>query len=129
LFDEPDPVATHTPLLSPSPVQGDSYHAARNAVVGQFDREYLTALVRRTGGNMSEAARAAGLDRTTLYRIMERIGLRRSLLIGELQQGDLPSDTEAGTVGPSGSPGIGLIEDFVAAQTAGGRMATRAPVN
>jgi DNA-binding NtrC family response regulator len=130
LLDEADPVATHTSL---SNVHEDGYYVARNEVVGQFEREYVTALVRRTGGNMSEAARAAGLDRTTLYRIMERIGLRRSLLIRPLKQGqpfvEPPSETAAGGVGATGSPGIGLIEDFVAAQRAGGRAANRAPVN
>ncbi|HEY3279115.1 MAG TPA: sigma-54 dependent transcriptional regulator [Gemmatimonadales bacterium] len=56
----------------------ESYHVARERVIGQFERQYLTWLVSRAGGNMSKAARIAGVDRTTLYRLMERHGLQRS---------------------------------------------------
>jgi len=57
---------------------GESYHAARDRVIAQFERQYLTWLINRAGGNMSKAARIAGVDRTTLYRLMERHGLQRS---------------------------------------------------
>jgi transcriptional regulator of acetoin/glycerol metabolism len=46
-------------------------------VIAQFERQYLTELVRAADGNMSKAARLAGVDRTTLYRLMERHGLQR----------------------------------------------------
>ena len=49
-------------------------------MVAQFERRYLTALVKRAGGNMSKAARLAGVDRTTLYRLMERHGLQREMV-------------------------------------------------
>src|SRR5258708_7196364 len=55
----------------------ESYHAARDRVIAQFERQYLTWLVNRASGNMSNAARIAGVDRTTLYRLMERHGLQR----------------------------------------------------
>jgi transcriptional regulator of acetoin/glycerol metabolism len=46
-------------------------------LVERFEREYLTHLVARTGGNMSESARQAGIDRTTLYRLMDKHKLAR----------------------------------------------------
>jgi DNA-binding NtrC family response regulator len=59
---------------------GESYHAARERLLSSFERRYLTRLVQQAGGNMSKAARIAGVDRTTLYRLMERHGLERGLL-------------------------------------------------
>ena len=38
-------------------------------------------LVERAQGNMSKAARIAGVDRTTLYRLMEKHGLHRDTII------------------------------------------------
>lgn len=55
----------------------ESYHDARERVIAQFETQYLTWLLNRATGNMSKAARIAGVDRTTLYRLMERHGLQR----------------------------------------------------
>ena len=46
-------------------------------MIAQFERDYLTRLVARASGNMSKAARQANVDRTTLYRLMEKHGLQR----------------------------------------------------
>jgi len=52
------------------------FHEAKDALVARFEREYLTDLVERAGGNLSQAARAAGLERKFLYKLLERAGLR-----------------------------------------------------
>src|SRR5882672_9009559 len=52
----------------------EPYYAARDRLIAEFELRYLTKLVSRAGGNMSRAARAAAVDRTTLYRLMERHG-------------------------------------------------------
>lgn len=50
----------------------EPYHDAREKVIAEFERTYLAEVVRRAGGNMSHAARLAGVDRTTLYRLMQK---------------------------------------------------------
>ena len=62
----------------------DAYHVAKDKLVAQFEKEYLARLVSRAGGNMSRAARLAGIDRTTLYRLMEKHELRRDEYSGTL---------------------------------------------
>ncbi len=69
----------------------ESYHTARDRVIGQFERQYLTWLVSRASGNMSKAARIAGVDRTTLYRLMERHGLQRSGNAGWVVEREIPA--------------------------------------
>ena len=61
----------------PSGLYGESFHAAKEQLVTHFEREYLNRLSTRAAGNMSRAARLAGVDRTTLYRLMEKHGMRR----------------------------------------------------
>ncbi len=57
------------------------FHEAKEALIARFEREYLAQVVARTGGNMSEAARQAGIDRTTLYRLMEKHELSRGAFV------------------------------------------------
>src|ERR671931_1921335 len=62
------------PAESPAPaaVMEEAYHGAKDRIVAQFEKEYLTRLVTRAGGNMSKAARLASIDRTTLYQLMDK---------------------------------------------------------
>jgi transcriptional regulator with PAS, ATPase and Fis domain len=60
----------------------DAYHVAKDQVLANFEKTYVTRLVARASGNMSKAARLASVDRTTLYRLLERHGFRRDLSDG-----------------------------------------------
>jgi DNA-binding NtrC family response regulator len=48
------------------------YAEAKRRLVALFDETYTGELLRRTGGNMSEAARRAGLDRSNFRRLLRR---------------------------------------------------------
>lgn len=65
----------------PTDLLQESYHAARERVIAQFERRYIQELVAAAEGNMSKAARIAEVDRTTLYRLMERHGLQREAVV------------------------------------------------
>src|SRR5262249_42536600 len=64
----------------PSTILNDGFHNAKEQLIAHFEREYLTRLVARADGNMSKAARLANVDRTTLYRLMEKHSFRRDEL-------------------------------------------------
>ena len=49
---------------------------AKDAAVDTFERGYLGALLESCGGNMSKAARTAGMDRMYLHRLAQKHGLR-----------------------------------------------------
>jgi DNA-binding NtrC family response regulator len=78
VYDEP-PVQRAAGTLPPS-IMDEPYHAAKDRLIAQFEKEYLLRLTMRAGGNMSRAARLANIDRTTLYRLMEKHHVRRDEL-------------------------------------------------
>ena len=57
--------------------EAGGYHETRERVMARFEREYLVWVLQETEGNVSEAARVAGVNRATLYRLLERHGLTR----------------------------------------------------
>jgi DNA-binding NtrC family response regulator len=59
---------------SPAPRLDVPYLAQRDALVESFTRQYVAALLQRTRGNQTEAARIAGLDRTYFGRLLAKLG-------------------------------------------------------
>ncbi len=52
------------------------FHEAKADVIEKFERAYLQDLLARAGGNLSQAARVAGLERKYLYRVLDRHDMR-----------------------------------------------------
>jgi DNA-binding NtrC family response regulator len=66
------PVGTDAPA-----VRADRpFHEAKAEVVQRFERAYLTDLLARAEGNLSAAARLAGVERKHLYKLLDKAGLR-----------------------------------------------------
>ncbi|MBN1475530.1 sigma-54-dependent Fis family transcriptional regulator [Candidatus Sumerlaeota bacterium] len=75
--DLPDEIA-HRSGVSPPSMGLDSvssFHAAKRDVVQRFERDYLVEQLRRAHGNVSRAARDAGMNRRTLYRLIEKFDI------------------------------------------------------
>jgi two-component system response regulator HydG len=53
-----------------------SYREVVDLARDRASREYLIALMRELGGNVTEAARRAGMERESLHRLLKRYGVR-----------------------------------------------------
>jgi DNA-binding NtrC family response regulator len=85
LAQGPEVVPTDLPTISSKPLPeaprplGDRidldlpYKAAKRQVLDLFEADYVGALLERHGGNISAAARAAGIDRRSIQRILKRM--------------------------------------------------------
>ena len=82
--DDPDESASAIKDADNAIAEG--YRTARERLLGRFERRFLQQLVTEADGNISRAARIARLNRTTLYRLMERYGLQRKLLASDLAE-------------------------------------------
>ncbi len=49
---------------------------AKERWIGQLEASYVSEVLRREGGNVSQAARAAGVDRKTLHRLLNKHRVR-----------------------------------------------------
>ena len=73
VFEEALPI--EETMSSPAALAVDAsipFADAKRHALDQFEREYLVDLLRRHGGVVNEAAAAAGLDRTHVYRLLRK---------------------------------------------------------
>ncbi len=52
------------------------YHEAKDALIDRFERAFTRAALEKSGGNVSKAARDAGVDRRHLQRLMARFDIK-----------------------------------------------------
>lgn len=55
--------------------EGLPYEEAKRAVLERFQRRYVERILAESGGNLSAAARNAGITRAALHRIVKRLGI------------------------------------------------------
>jgi DNA-binding NtrC family response regulator len=51
------------------------YKRAKAAVLDEFTVSYVREMLKKTGGNVSEAARLSGLERVSLQKIIKRLNI------------------------------------------------------
>ena len=61
--------------MHPSSPQGPLHLPARRSVIADFEERYVRTLMKAHQGNVSAAARVAGIDRMSLHKVIERYGL------------------------------------------------------
>jgi two-component system nitrogen regulation response regulator GlnG len=71
-LDEPAAAAGALPL----PGIDMSLKEAKDQLIEAFEKRYLEDLLERCEGNLSKAARDAGVDRKTIARMLKRHGIR-----------------------------------------------------
>lgn len=67
------PSDTHTLEDAPMP-----FKDAKDQLVDAFEHQYLVDLLNRHDGNVSKAARSAGMDRKSITRLMKKHGITRN---------------------------------------------------
>ncbi len=65
-----------TPAESGESLASRPFREAKGRVVAEFERAYLTALMRWERGNVTAAARSAGMLRSALQRLLRKYGLK-----------------------------------------------------
>jgi DNA-binding NtrC family response regulator len=63
------------------------FKVAKDALIDRFERAYIRAALDASGGNMTKAARLAGIDRMYLHRLVQKHGSR-----DQLSSASSPSD-------------------------------------
>ncbi len=71
------------------------FKTAKQQLVDEFDRRYLTALLEAHDNNISAAARAAGIERMSIYKMIRRLGLDEGKRRANSQGDDDSADNDA----------------------------------
>ncbi|HEU5058540.1 MAG TPA: sigma 54-interacting transcriptional regulator [Kofleriaceae bacterium] len=70
------PVATLEDETMAVPIDTRSpFKLAKQALVTEFERRYIRRLLAEHGGNISAAARVAGIDRMSIHKMLHRLGI------------------------------------------------------
>src|SRR6202008_4400766 len=71
----PSQTATSAEASMTVPVDvGIPFKLAKQNVISEFERRYISRLLAQHDGNISAAARAAGIDRMSIHKMLHRLG-------------------------------------------------------
>ena len=59
------------------------FQEAKASAIARFERAYIVELLARTRGNISQAARISGKERSRLGKLVKKYGLERTSFVGE----------------------------------------------
>ena len=76
--DLPEHIQTRAGIVSPISPTDLPLKRAKEEWAASFEREYLVQLLKRHDGNISQAAKSAGVDRKTIHRLLKKYGIRAS---------------------------------------------------
>ncbi len=68
-------LALHDEASGPQPSAPESFRAAKERAVAEFERRYLEGLLASCDGNVSRAARTAGKDRSSFWALVKKHGI------------------------------------------------------
>jgi len=72
----PSTTMSHTGLAMSVPIDvAIPFKHAKQSVINEFEKRYISRLLEQHGGNISAAARAAGIDRMSIHKMLHRLGL------------------------------------------------------
>ena len=72
----PSHTATSADAAMTVPVDvGIPFKLAKQNVISEFEKRYISRLLAQHDGNISAAARAAGIDRMSIHKMLHRLGL------------------------------------------------------
>jgi DNA-binding NtrC family response regulator len=72
----PSQTATSSDAAMTVPVDvGIPFKLAKQNVISEFEKRYISRLLAQHDGNISAAARAAGIDRMSIHKMLHRLGL------------------------------------------------------
>ncbi|HEX5634841.1 MAG TPA: sigma 54-interacting transcriptional regulator [Gemmatimonadales bacterium] len=92
LHDLPQAIVAGAPAEDESPSGELTFLEARRRALHAFDRDFLAAALKRHGGNIARTARALGLHRQSLQRLLLKRELREGETAG-LEDASLLADT------------------------------------
>ncbi len=67
-------IVSSRPVSKPS---GENFNQAKQGLIEKFEREFIAARLRESNGNVSEAARRAGMHKKNFIQKMQQYGMRR----------------------------------------------------